>query len=96
MTLDTLAKFGVQIETNKDFSKFMICGNSSCHSVDTTIQGGWSGASFMLVVVAIAGEVTAAGLKQDSVQSDRAILNTLELSGAKSGIDGDLLYRLIF
>lgn len=64
MTLDTLAKFGIQIETNKDLNKFMICGNQSYHSVDTTIEGDWSGASFMLVAGAIAGEVTVTGLKQ--------------------------------
>ena len=83
MTLDTMASFGVQVKANKEFNKFVICGNQNYYAIDTVIEGDWSGASFMLVAGAIAGEVTVAGLNRDSAQADRAILNVLESSGAE-------------
>jgi 3-phosphoshikimate 1-carboxyvinyltransferase len=83
MTLDTMAQFGIEVDVDKDFNKFVIRGNQNYSAVDTVIEGDWSGASFMLVAGAIAGEVTVTGLERDSVQADRVILNALELSGAR-------------
>jgi 3-phosphoshikimate 1-carboxyvinyltransferase len=83
MTLDVIASFGVQIESNKKLSKFFIRGNQSYHSIDTTIEGDWSGASFMLVAGAVAGEVTISGLNRYSTQADLAILNVLKSSGVR-------------
>jgi len=85
MTLNTMAEFGIRLEVDEGLNKFIISGNQNyiASAVDTVIEGDWSGASFMLVAGAIAGEVVVTGLKRDSLQADRAILNVLELSGAK-------------
>ena len=83
MTLDTIASFGVQIESNNDLSRFNIRGNQIYQATNIVIEGDWSSAAFMLVAGAIAGKVTIVGLKDDSIQADRAILNILEAAGAK-------------
>ena len=52
-------------------------------------EGDWSGAALLLAACAQRGDVTLRGLKANSLQPDRAILDVLELAGANVRMDED-------
>jgi len=83
MTLDVLRAFGLQAEASPDLSSFRIPGNQAYRATTVDVEGDWSGAAFLLVAGAIAGDVTVEGLLAHSAQADRAILEALEAAGAK-------------
>jgi 3-phosphoshikimate 1-carboxyvinyltransferase len=83
MTLDVLAAFGAQVEAEPDFSRFRVRGGQRYHPVELQVEGDWSGAAFLLVAGAVAGEVTVDGLDPASAQADRAILQALAAAGAR-------------
>jgi len=82
MTIDTLAQFGIQIQ-HEGFKKFIVEGNQQPNPTSLTVEGDWSGAAFLLVGGAIAGEVTVTGLNTESAQADRAITDVLKMVGAE-------------
>jgi 3-phosphoshikimate 1-carboxyvinyltransferase len=51
-----------------------------------TVEGDWSGAAFLLVTGAIAGDITVKGLDVQSTQADRAVLQALQACGARLSI----------
>jgi len=51
-------------------------------SITYTVEGDWSGAAFLLVAGAIAGEIVVEGLDVNSTQADKAIIVALENAGA--------------
>jgi 3-phosphoshikimate 1-carboxyvinyltransferase len=77
MTLDTLRKFGIQIE-EKDYTYFKIKGNQQYQSTTYTIESDWSSASYWLVASALGMDITLSGLVEDSLQADKALLTALE------------------
>jgi len=83
MTLDVLKAFGLQAEASADLSRFRIPGRQAYRAATVDVEGDWSGAAFLLVAGAIAGDVQVEGLLPDSSQADRAILAALEAAGAK-------------
>jgi len=80
LTLDVLAKFGVEIE-NEDYKLFKI-SPSKYQATEIDLEGDWSGASFWFVAASIAGNIEISGLLDDSKQADRAILEVLRLAKA--------------
>jgi 3-phosphoshikimate 1-carboxyvinyltransferase len=87
MTIDTLAQFGIQIQ-QEGFRKFVVEGDQRPKPRTLIVEGDWSGAAFLLVGGAIAGEVTVTGLNPRSSQADRAILDVLETVGAEVEVQG--------
>ncbi len=83
MTLSTLERFGVRIEHDEALTNFFIRGGQSYTPVHYRLEGDWSGAAFMLVAGAVAGQVTVENLNPDSLQADRAILDALRQCGAE-------------
>lgn len=81
MTIDMLAQFGIHVR-NEDFKRFVIDGNQRPRPTVLTAEGDWSGAAFLLVGGALAGEVTVTGLNMASPQADRAIVDVLRKAGA--------------
>lgn len=81
MTIDTLAQFGIHI-INDGFKRFVIERNQRPSPTELTAEGDWSGAAFLLVGGALAGEVTVTGLNTASSQADRAIVDVLRNAGA--------------
>ena len=51
------------------------------------VEGDWSGAAFLLVAGAVAGEIIVDGLNINSAQADKAILSALKMAGAKISVD---------
>lgn len=54
-----------------------------------TVEGDWSGAAFLLVAGAVAGDITVKGLDVYSTQADKAILQALSDCGCKLSIRPD-------
>jgi 3-phosphoshikimate 1-carboxyvinyltransferase len=84
LTLQVLKHFGWHIE-NKDYREFYFDpkaflkgGSANAY----TVEGDWSGASFLLVANAIAGDIIIEGLDVQSAQADKAIIDALKKSGA--------------
>jgi len=97
LTLETCARFGVQIERSENGRAFFIRGGQSYRSSDIRIEGDWSGGAFLAVAAAIAGSeegLRIHGLSQTSRQPDRAIVVVLAKSGADIHFDGsDLIVK---
>jgi 3-phosphoshikimate 1-carboxyvinyltransferase len=91
MTLQVLAAFGARVQADPDGAWFRMAGGQVYRPVDLAVEGDWSGAAFLLVAGAVAGEVAVAGLDPQSAQPDRAILDALAAAGARvAWQDGDL------
>ena len=80
LTLQLLSDFGVKV-VNHDFRRFSIPGNQVYKAHEYTVEGDWSGAAFLLVAGAIAGEVTISNLNCESNQADRAVIDVLNEAG---------------
>jgi len=80
LTLKVMNDFGLKIPENRDYEEFYFKASAVSPSkqlVNYTVEGDWSGAAFLLVVGAIAGNCTIKGLEADSTQADKAILQAL-------------------
>jgi len=82
MTLNLLKRFGVTIIHDEGLTGLVVKGRQAYRPATYTVEGDWSGASFLLVAGALSGSVTVTGLDLDSSQADRAILEVLEMAGA--------------
>jgi 3-phosphoshikimate 1-carboxyvinyltransferase len=82
MTIQLLNAFGVRIGHDDRLEEFTVDGGQAYQPSTYTVEGDWSGASFLLVAGAIAGTVTVTGLSPVSLQADRAILEVLTIAGA--------------
>jgi 3-phosphoshikimate 1-carboxyvinyltransferase len=89
LTLKVLADFGWQV-THENYSVFKFHptsfrpaeGGSEPSPQTYAIEGDWSGAAFLLVAGAIAGDIIVKGLDVFSTQADKAILQALTDAGA--------------
>ncbi|MDP2153684.1 MAG: 3-phosphoshikimate 1-carboxyvinyltransferase [Methylotenera sp.] len=81
ITLNLMAKFGVQVERN-GWQSFTIPANSNYTSPkEIFVEGDASSASYFLAAGAIAGNVTVAGLGKSSIQGDVRFADALALMG---------------
>lgn len=80
MTLNTLHKFGIQIEHDQ-FSRFLIAGNQHYIPFDYQVEGDWSSASYWLVAAALGADITISGLSMVSLQADKKMLDALISAG---------------
>lgn len=87
LTLQVMKQFGWEVE-NRNYEKFYFAGtiNSKPKTTNYTVEGDWSGAAFLLVTGAIAGDISVKGLDVQSTQADRAVLLALQSCGAKLSI----------
>lgn len=53
------------------------------------VEGDWSGAAFLFVAGAISGEISIAGMRQDSVQADKKILEAISDAGAVLSLENN-------
>ena len=82
ITIDVLKKFGIKIENN-DYKSFIIKGNQKYKNRNYTVEGDFSQAAFFLAAGALGCDVTVSGLKEDSLQGDKKILDIISMTGAK-------------
>jgi 3-phosphoshikimate 1-carboxyvinyltransferase len=85
MTLHVIKAFGMK-EPVVDGYRFFSFGSKenkeSINPINYTIEGDWSGAAFLFVAGAISGTVVIEGMREDSVQADKKILEAIKASGA--------------
>ncbi|MCC7377813.1 MAG: 3-phosphoshikimate 1-carboxyvinyltransferase [Chitinophagaceae bacterium] len=86
LTLQMIKKFGYNVE-NDNYKKFLIepSAQKQIHHA-YTVEGEWSGAAFLLVAAAIAGDIKVTGLDVFSTQADKAILSALMDCGVNISI----------
>ena len=84
ITLDIMARFGVQVENN-NYQSFFVKGEQSYQAVERyMVEGDASSASYFLAAAAIkGGEVTVHGIGKLSVQGDKYFADVLEKMGAE-------------
>lgn len=92
LTLDIMRHFGAECYGNIDKGIFELSG-SGYKATGYEAEGDWSGAAFLFVAGAIAGQAATkgleiTGLKPDSSQPDRAILEALNLAGVSVTQEG--------
>ena len=72
ITIDVLAKFGINIINDLKHHKLVIKGNQTYQATDTYVEGDYSNAAFLDAFNYIGGNVKVVGLNQQSLQGDRA------------------------
>ena len=90
LTLNVMQQFGLKVPENKNYNEFYFAANTYNSSHTThhyTVEGDWSGAAFLLVAGAIAGNITIKGLDVYSTQADKKILEALMDCGCKLSFD---------
>jgi 3-phosphoshikimate 1-carboxyvinyltransferase len=82
LTLKVLNDFGWRVE-HEDHKKFYFPGGQQPREgkIAYRVEGDWSGAAFLLVAGAIAGDLTVEGLDPASTQADRAVLQAMAAAG---------------
>ncbi|MFZ9660537.1 MAG: 3-phosphoshikimate 1-carboxyvinyltransferase [Chitinophagaceae bacterium] len=88
LTLKVLKDFGWVVKHN-DYKTFSFEKDSAFSNIERTyqVEGDWSGAAFLLVAGAIAGDIVVKGLDIHSTQADRAVLQALMSSGAVMSVE---------
>jgi 3-phosphoshikimate 1-carboxyvinyltransferase len=84
LTLKVMRDFGLKVPENRNYEEFYFTAStfnslsSIINPIDYTIEGDWSGAAFLLVAGAVAGQIVVIkGLDMDSTQADKAVLQVL-------------------
>ena len=102
ITLDVMARFGAMAGrlAGGGRARYAVKGRSGYRPARYEVEGDWSGAAFLLVAGAIAGDgargsdgagtsgVEVRGLSLGSAQPDRAVLEALRTAGAELSTDG--------
>ncbi len=88
LTLNILSKFGIKIR-NENYKEFHIKGNQQFKAINYTVEGDWSGASFLLVAGLIAGEIKITGLNINSVQADKKIIDAIHFAKGTITVNKD-------
>ena len=91
LTLQVMKDFGLLVPQNNNYESFYF-GNkpinqSTSQPINYTVEGDWSGAAFLLVAGAVAGDVVVKGLDVFSSQADKAVLQPLMQSMAHMSIE---------
>jgi 3-phosphoshikimate 1-carboxyvinyltransferase len=85
LTLKVMADFGLHVPLNHQYEEFYFPRQSIAaypnNDINYNVEGDWSGAAFLLVAGAIAGDVVVKGLEMFSAQADKAILQALQQTG---------------
>jgi len=92
MTLEILRNAGICIE-RKGYETFYVLGRQTYHPFSLMVERDWSAASCLLAAGCLSGYVCLPGLRIDSCQADRVMLDVLKTAGAICRIepsgDGD-------
>ncbi|WP_162163914.1 3-phosphoshikimate 1-carboxyvinyltransferase [Acholeplasma hippikon] len=90
LTLDVLKQFGIEIEYKQNV--FYIKGNQKYLPLKTSVEGDYSGAAFFIVAGLISNGLILNGLREESLQGDKEIINFAKQMGGKLNfVDGKLV-----
>lgn len=82
LTLEVLRDFGINVTYNEIDRQFLIPGGQRYRAQTYTVEGDYSQAAFFLSAGALGNAVRVTGLKPDSNQGDKGIIEILEQLGA--------------
>lgn len=77
MTIDTLGRFGIEIERRGE-NMFFVRGGQRYLPVEADVEGDWSQAAFFYGLRALGGNVQVDGLDMHSLQGDRVCVSLFE------------------
>ena len=80
LTVKVLSDFGVAVEETE--YGYFVKGNQKYIQRDYIVESDWSQAAFFLAAGAIGGDVTLKGLRADSAQGDKEIVDIIRRFGA--------------
>ena len=84
MTINCLAKFGVQIENERgEHRRYLVPGKQHYVAQDSQVEGDWSQAAFWTVGGSLGASITCQGVNVNSLQGDQAVVSIMERMGAK-------------
>lgn len=91
LTLDVMKQFGLKVPINKNYETFYFdtAPHQSSETREYTVEGDWSGAAFLLVAGAVAGDLVVKGLDVFSTQADKAVLQALMDCGCRMSVQPD-------
>jgi 3-phosphoshikimate 1-carboxyvinyltransferase len=91
LTLLVMKRFGWEItHDNHEHFHFNISSKQKTEkNLSYTVEGDWSGAAFLLVAGAIAGDISIQGLDVHSTQADKAVLQALIDCGCRISIQSE-------
>lgn len=78
ITIDTIKSFGVNI-IEKEPNIFYIAGNQTYKCHDMNVEGDWSNAAALFALNSIGGDVSVAGLNNNSIQGDKLCVDALNM-----------------
>ena len=83
MTINCLAKFGVQIENERGLHRrYLVKGKQRYQAQDSQVEGDWSQAAFWTVGGSLGDGITCHGVNVNSLQGDQAVVDIMERMGA--------------
>ena len=83
MTINCLAKFGVQIENERGLHRrYLVKGKQHYQAQDSQVEGDWSQAAFWTVGGSLGDGITCQGVNVNSLQGDQAVVDIMERMGA--------------
>ena len=92
LTIDALARFGVRVEETagpEGKTLFKVAAPQRYRACDLAVEGDYSQAAFPAVLGSLTGGVAVTGLRPDSRQGDKVILDILRRCGAKFSADAE-------
>lgn len=88
MTLDTMKKFGINIQREENIIK-VLPNQKYISPSKIKAQGDWSNAAFWLCADALGAKIEVTGLDENCSQGDRRVVEILEQFGAKKIVTKD-------
>lgn len=85
ITLGVLADFGIVVQKT-DYGYYVKGNQTYILPCGLTVEGDWSSAAFMLALGVLSGEVRVKGLKCESLQGDKVVVDLLKRAGADISI----------
>ena len=88
ITIEVLSEFGVDI---KSYENSYTVNPKKYNSGDYKIEGDWSNAAFFMVAGLLGEGIRISGLKMDSAQGDKAVVNVLKNMGGSIKNENEVL-----
>lgn len=90
LTLDILEMFGVKVIFNEN--EIIVPGNQTFKAIDYAVEGDYSQSAFFLLANMLGNEVVLKGMRKDSYQGDKKILDDIKDFGGQIISSGNDLY----
>ncbi|MBQ8174094.1 MAG: 3-phosphoshikimate 1-carboxyvinyltransferase [Clostridia bacterium] len=78
LTVQALSYFGIDVSWTDEHTLF-IRGNQTYRAAECTVEGDYSNAAFFSALSLLGGAVEVEGLREDSLQGDRAYINYFDM-----------------